>query len=576
MNNAKNNNKKQSFLEGAMTLMIATALVKVFGAVFKIPLGNMIGGLGMGYFSQAYDLYLPIYSIALAGLPIAVCRMVASYMAQGHTRDARVVLKVAQRTFLVIGSTATLILFTFAIPYLKAVGSGMEALPSILAIAPTVLFCCVMSTYRGYYEGMCNMVPTAISQIIESIGKVILGLGLVLIVKKMGFNEVWQSAAAIFGIMIGTLFGALYLWFRYKLKGDGITTEMLVTCEKQPFTSKETFKMLMVIAIPVVLGSLANQVASLVDVFTVQRRLSDIVSSDPESLKNLFPEVWEKIQNDASLETMEDKLKAIPTTLYGCYKGLAFSVFNLIPTITSVLGVSALPAMTTAFSKNDKGEVKRTYESVLKITALISLPAGFGIAALAGPIMNLLYPGQPTDAAVATDALRILGVAVLFSGFTLPMTSLLQAVGKERIPVINMAIGAGVKIVINYFLVAVPGLNISGAAIGTFACYAYFFISGMILLCKYTKVVPNIMGTFIKPLIAGGMCGLTAFTCYGLMTKFLNTHISDMIITMISIAFAAVIYVIAIVLLRVLTKNDILMLPKGEKIAKVLEKVKVI
>ena len=215
MKAVREKNKKQSFLEGAMVLMVATALVKVLGAIFKIPLGNLISEYASGCFQNAYDLYLPIYSIALAGMPVAVCRMVASFVASGKYSDARTVLKVAQKTFLVIGIIGTLLVLAFAVPYLKISGNGLEKLPVIITIAPSILFFCIMSTYRGYYEGLCNMTPTAISQVIESIGKVIIGLALVVVAKQLGMSEVYQAAAAILGIMLGTLFGAIYLKLRF-------------------------------------------------------------------------------------------------------------------------------------------------------------------------------------------------------------------------------------------------------------------------------------------------------------------------------------------------------------------------
>ncbi len=569
----KNVNKKQSFLEGAMVLMVATVLVKLFGAIFKIPLGNLLSLEASGDFSTAYDLYLPVYSIALAGMPIAVCRMVASYVANGRYVDARTVLKVAQKTFLIIGIVGTAFMLAFAFPYLAICGKSLSKIPVIIAISPSIFFCCVMSTYRGYYEGLRNMTPTAISQIIEAIGKLFIGLALALVVKKMGMSDVYQAAAAIFGIMLGTMFGALYLKLRYVKSGDGITEEMLVTCEQKGETQKEIFKALMVIAIPVVIGSLASQIAGLIDAVTVQNRLQSFVETSPEKAQILFPEIWKEVSVKSNFQA---QVEGLATSLYGSYKVMAFSIFSLILTITSVLGVSALPSMTTAYSRNDKEESKKTFESVLKIAALVSIPAGFGIASLAGPILHLLYPANPVGADVATNALTILGLAVMFSGITMPMTSLLQAVGKERVPVINMVIGACIKIVINYTLVGIPELNISGAAIGTFACYAYIFISEIILLCKYTKVIPAIMPTFIKPLIAGGLCGLAAWSGYGLMTKFLSDGVSGRIITVVAIAFAALIYFISIILLKVLTKSDVLMLPKGEKIAKVLEKYKII
>ena len=551
-------------------MVIATAIVKVLGAIFKIPLGNMIGEMGLGYFQTAYDLYLPIYSVALAGMPVAVCRMVAANMAQDRPADARQVLSVARLVFLVIGVAGTAIVVLAAYPYLLIIGGNTGALPGILVIAPCILFCCIMSTYRGYYEGMQNMTPTAVSQVIESLGKVAIGLGLAFAANRLGYGPEIQSAAAIAGIMLGTLLGALYLRLRIRFSGDGITQEQLVRCGPPQSTRKETFKALITIAIPVILGSLASQIAGLVDVMTVQRRLNDAVMADPHFFETNFPAMWEALRTDPDVHSMEDLLHAIPTYLYGCYKGFAFSIYSLLPTITSVIGVSALPAMTTAFSARNRQETKQTMESTIRITSLLSMPAGFGIAAISAGILHLLYPAKPIGASIAAAPLTVLGIAVMFGALSMPMTNLLQAVGKERVPVINMLIGALIKIVLNYVLVGDKTINVVGAGISTLACYLFICAADYFALVKATGIRPNFMASFIKPLLAAAMCGLAAWAAFGLF----NRVVAQRLATVAAIVVAGFVYVIVVLLLRIITKNDVLMLPKGEKIAKVLEKLR--
>jgi stage V sporulation protein B len=566
---SSNKNRKQSFLEGAAVLVIATALVKVFGAIFKIPLQNNISGLAVGYFNTAYDLYLPIYSVALAGMPVAVCRMVASHMEQKQYADARQVLSVARKVFWLIGIVGTLVVWLVAKPYLSYVGESMGTFPSLIVIAPCVLFCCIMSTYRGYYEGLSNMTPTAFSQVIEALlGKVVLGLGCAFLVKHLGYGAEIQAAAAIFGIMLGTAFGALYLRLRYHFSGDGITPQQLVMCGPAVNTKKQTLKALITIAVPVILGSLASQVAGLVDVMTVQRQLSNIVNGNPDFFEQNFGAMWQELSADPDVNSYEALLAAIPTYLYGCYKGFAFTIYSLVPTITSVIGVSALPAMTTAFTSGDKTRTKLTLESAIRITSLITLPAGFGIAAVSEGILNLLYSEQPVSASIAAAPLTVLGFAVIFGGLAMPMTNLLQAIGKERIPVINMLIGALIKIVLNYFLVGTQEINIVGAAISTLVCYGFICTSDYIFLVKYTGVRPNFMATFVKPLIASALCGMSAWAAYGLLGRVAPGSLA----TIGAIMIAAFVYLLAVLLLRIITKNDVFMLPKGEKIAKVLEK----
>ena len=561
-------NKKQSFLEGAAILIIATGLVKVIGAIFKIPLGNLIGEMGMGYFQNAYDLYLPIYSLAMAGFPIAVSRMVAENVANQRYRDTRTVLRVARKVFFVSGLVGFALMMLLAWPYMKLISdqSELNGLTGIFVIAPSILFCCIMSTYRGYYEGLRNMTPTAVSQVIEALGKLILGFGLALLANKLGWSPENQAAMAIAGVTLGTLFGAIYLTLRFHISGDGIQKSWLAA--PQPVRYPKTiFKMLAVIAIPVVIGSLANQVSSLVDAMTVQRRLADVVANNPDFFQTNYSGMYQELAKEASDQA--DLLSKIPTYLYGCYKGFAFSIFNLVPTIATSLGVSALPAMATAWAARSKKAVRLNMESVLRITSLIALPAGLGMTVLADGILNLLYPLKPVGAAIAAPNLAIMGFAAIFAGLALPITNMLQAIGKQNIPVRNIIVGAVIKIAINWIMVGIPKFNVHGASIGTVVCYFYIFIMNFYYLCKYTHIFPRLGKTFVKPLLAALFCAGAAWAASGLIGKVA----SEKLATVFAIVVAAVVYVLALILLRVLTKDDVLMLPKGEKIAKVLEKL---
>ena len=180
-----------------------------------------------------------------------------------------------------------------------------------------------------------------------------------------------------------------------------------------------------------------------------------------------------------------------------------------------------------------------------------------------------MYPTKPIGAAIATDPLTVLGIGAIFAGLSMPLTNLLQAVGKERIPVINMLIGALIKISLNLWLVGKPNVNIYGAAISTFACYLFIVVADFYFLVKHTGVKINFYACFFKPLLAGGLCGIGAWASHGLLLRVVSSTLA----TIGSIGIAAVIYLISVLLLRIITKNDLLMVPKGEKIAKVLEKL---
>lgn len=571
----KQQRRQQNLVQGSLILAVATMLVKILGAIYKIPLANILGGLGGGYYSTAYDIYLPVYSLAMAGLPVAVSRMVAESAAHKHYRNTRKILKIAQRAFLVTGTVGTLVILALTYFYLFSdsfrslfnITSGAENVYSIALISFSILFCCVMSSYRGYYEGLRNMYPTAVSQVIEAAGKLVVGLVLAGGIKYVCMTRLgmtadecapFSSGGAVLGVSLGSAVGAIYLILRHRRLGDGITEEELA--ESPPADSSKTIlRMLFVIAVPVVIGSLVRDIAGLVDLTTVKGRLTTVVSANPNLIEDRF-----------GLDVHYADIDKTVTYLYGCYKSFAYSLYNLIPTITSVIGVSTIPTLCTAWSSRDKDNVTESVRSILKLSAVLSLPAGIGISVLSGPILNLLFSHQPNEVTVATPVLVVLGISAIFAGIAVPTTSMLQAVGKQNIPVINMAVGVVLKIAVNYILVGIEEINIIGAPVGTGVCYAYIMVANLIFLCRYCGVNPDLMRTVIKPLICAVLCGATAYFGYAWIHAWLP---SPKLSTAICIVLAAIVYAVCLGVSKTFTKNDILMLPKGKKLAKILAKM---
>lgn len=556
--------KQQSFEYGAIILLTSTMLVKLIGAVFKIPLSRLIGDLGFGYFSSAYDLFTPIYALAMAGLPIAVSRVVAENMATGKYRDVRTSLKVTKRIFLITGLSGLILMLLLIYPFVKITDPTGDTVYSLFAIAPALLFCCTMSTYRGYYEGLRNMYPTAISDITEALGKLILGYGFAFITMKLTHNVAYAAAAAMLGITVGAAAAALYLRLRYKFKGDAITEQELAN-SPQPASVKSTAKVLIAIAIPVVLSSLANNVASLVDVSMVKWQLVHLVEDNAELLREMYQSSIVDYNLFHSAKELTND--AIPTFLYGV-RSKAFTMYNLIPAITSVLGVSALPVIASFWSVKNKQGVKRNIESSIKFTALISLPAGMGFIFVGSGIMGLMY-NTVASVEIGGIMLVIYGIAACFAGMAIPMTNILQAVDKQVIALRNVAIGAALKVIVNFIFVGIPTVNIKGAAIGTAVCYAFVFFANLFSIIKYTGVIPNLFKTVIKPLISALGCGVTA----NLIVRLLGT---DKIFTAFAIACGAVVYFVMLIILNTFEEEDVLALPKGKKLLKICLKLRII
>lgn len=565
---AEKKRKQQSFEYGAIILLCSTVLVKIIGAIFKIPLGDekLLGDLGFGYFSSAYDLFTPIYSLAMAGLPIAISRVVAEKMAQSRYNDVKKALKVTSRIFIVTGLTAAVIMLLLIKPFVNLTDATGKTVYSIYAIVPSLFFCCVMSTYRGYFEGMRNMYPTAISDVIEALGKLILGLSFAYLVLKLTNNVALAAAGAMLGITVGGAAAATFLTLRYKVKGDGITPQELQSAPAAQ-SSKAIAKTLIVIAVPIVLTSLANNVTSLVDVTMVKWQLNRLIDGSAEVIRNMYQTSiadYDASQIEKNLSVLSNT--EIPTFLYGI-RGKAFTLYNLIPTITSVLGVSALPVLASAWTKKDNQQIKRNIESPLKFTALISMPAGFGFLFMGREIMSLVY-NTTASYEIGGTMLRIYGLAAMFAGLAIPMTSMLQSIGKEKISLRNVAIGAVFKVIVNFIFVGIPTINIQGAAIGTFVSYLFIFVANLLSLIKYTGVKPNIYKTVLKPFIAALFCGLS--------TVILDLSAFGKIGTVLEIAVAAVVYLLVLIILNTFEPDDVLSLPKGEKLLKLFTKLKII
>lgn len=573
----------QSFLHGALILVAATVIVKLIGAFFKIPLTNLIGGTGMGYFMTAYTLFNPIYALSIAGLPVAVSKMVAENAATGHYKNVRRIMRLSCSLFFILGLTGFLILALGAPLFVKLVGN-QDALWSIVMISPAVFFGCMMSSYRGYYEGLRNMYPTAVSQIVEAIAKLFFGIFGAAFLMRMGMQQFeatgvvfgtvvttleeakarilpFAAAGAIAGVAISTMMGALFLILRHKIKGDGITKEQLAAAPEAD-RRKTLLRGLVKIALPACLGAVVINITSLIDVVTIMNQLQDAIEHAPQVILEMYRDFLPEGTH----------IDEIPNFLYGSYNGTAVTIFNLVPAITVSFGISALPAVAAAWGRRNKKEIERNIQSVLRITALIAIPAGVGLSVLAEPILKLLYAARPDECMVAAPLLQMMGIGAIFVAITTPINSILQAIGKAGIPVKLMIVGAAIKLFTNIVFISNPAINIKGAPIGTILCYVTIVFLSLIILKRSSHISLNVFSVFIKPVFAAGLMGVTAYVTFDILKRLM----AEPFATICAIIVAGCIYILVLCLIKGIRKEDIIMLPKGEKIAKALEKYKLI
>ena len=374
----------------------------------------------------------------------------------------------------------------------------------MFCLAPAILFSCLSSVYRGYYEGMSNMYPTAISEVMEAIFKLLVGLSAAYLVFRLGMGEFYSSgtvwgqqvtseafaksallpytaAAAVFGVTIGSFASFFYLWIRHKRKGDSITCSEL-QCSPPCTDRKSIVGRLIKMAIPIGIGALAVNVAALVDTTFLQTRINHIMSVHPEPLLTMYQGMIPDLEVKIATGTVSN-------FLFGCYSQ-ALALFMLVPGITQAFGISALPSVTSAWMSGSRCELQKSISSVLRMTALFSIPAGLGLSVLSGPVSQAVF-GAKASIPITSRTLAVMGVAAIFASLSTPIFSMLQAVGRVDLPVKLLCVGLGLKIGLNYVLTGIPEINILGAGIGTLVCYVFITISACYFLCKETKIHLN-------------------------------------------------------------------------------------
>lgn len=527
--------QRQNYMEGALILMIGGMIVKVIGAFFKVPLTNLIGATGMSYFQSGYDIYTWMYIVTTAGLPIAVSRLVSENNTKHRYANSRRIANVAFGTFLVFGAILTLSISIFSKQIADFMGSP-DSRYAIWVVAIALIFEVVMSSHWGYFQGFGNMKPTAITQVIVAVCKLSVGIILAYVLQVKGYSKPIVAAGAIAGTTVGTLIGAAYMFVKKLTFHPSIPANEPQSNYRDSIG--QSLKNLLSISIPIAIGACVLSVTNLVDALMVKRRLLDA-------------------------GFLQDKVEF----LFGSYSAMSRNLFNLPTALIVPLSTSIIPFIAARYISKDTFETKKIITSAYRVTVLLSLPCGFGFIFMAKPILQLLYTDQAAID-VAAPLLASLGLAVVFVCLVQVTNAMLQATGRERVPVFTMLVGGILKVVINYTLVGNPTINIHGAPIGTNVCYAVIMILNLIILSRALGGSMRFIADAVKPLMASVISCGGAYLLYSMIGKAINSRIA----TALSILLAAVVYFALLVFSRGLKAEDVELLPKGEKIRNALDK----
>ena len=528
---------EKTFLTGVIILTAANLITKVIGLVFKIPLTNMLGDEGMGYFNTAYQIYTWLYMLSTAGVPVALSMMVSDFDARGRHADTKRLFKLTLLFFSVTGAVGSIAMLVFS-KGLASFISADKAYLCILAIAPALFFVCVSSTVRGFFQGKRNMLPTAVSEITESSLKLVIGIALGYYALSKGYEPYRVASYAILGVTVGVAAGAVFLGisaFFSRLIDRADAPELTIA----PLTKRELLGSFFKIAIPVMLSSSLLSMSSMFDTLIVIGRLQDI-----------------GIAEEAAV------------ALYGNYTAYCVTLFNLPPVLIYPIVSTLLPTLSAANASGDKAKAALLTEKSLKLAALIALPCAVGLGVMSLPILKLIF-ANGASAEMAAPLLTALSPSVFLIGIMAVTNGLLQAHRLQRYSVISMICGAVVKGALAYIL---PAVSIGGKPLGIYASplstfLFYFTITAMnfYFLARHTDTRLSSLSVFIRPLFASLLCGAAAVCSYIGLTALLG---EVNLITLVSIGIAAVIYAVSALLFGAVRRSDIALIPKLDKLLK--------
>lgn len=538
---------KKSFVQGAAVLAVAGLLVKFLGAIFRIPLANMLGDVGMGYYQPAYYIYNLFLVIATAGIPVAISRMVSERYSFGQYYEAQRVFRISRTLMVAIGAVSFVIVFSCAEWFVP--DNVPEAVLAVRAISPALILVPLMASYRGYFQGQQDMTPTAISQFIEQVFRVGVGLFLAYTLFNTAYKSIGASpeeagaAGATLGAVAGSIGGLLVmLAVYYRRKGH---MKQLISKERkehrvQRESSAAILKQIIVIAIPITIGAAVMPIVNIIDTEIVTSRL---ISSG-----------WEK---------------DIAVGLYGQLTSFCGALVNFPQVLTQAVAMSLVPLVAAAWKRKDMHHLRTNVESGLRMAVLLGMPCAVGLFVLAEPILLLLYSSQKEAAISAAPCLMVLSIGVVFLAVVQTLTGVLQGVGKQMIPVRNLVIAVIVKIIITWVLTGIYSVNILGAATGTVCAYAIAATLDIIAVKKYTGTHFSFMKTVVKPFISCAVMGIGTWGSYQLLFNLLD---GSRLATVGAILIAVVIYAVMIFVTKTITREDLINLPKGTKLVKIYDK----
>ena len=538
MGETKKTRRKEGFMQAVLSLMFSQVIIKLLGLVYNLYLTNKdgFGDQGNAIYSGSYQIYALLLTLSSIGVPNAISKLIAERTAKGDHKGALRIFKVALGTFAIIGLIGTLFLFLGADVIATYWLNIPEAKYTLVTLSPAVFFVTVGAVLRGYCNGKQAMRVTARSQTLEQLFKTILVIILVeLVYKFTGGNTVWMAAAANVGTTLSIFFSFTYLLRFYRITRNERRKELKETVNYQYHNVKSIVKRILSVSIPMSLSSIMSSFNKNIDSFTVVRGLKKFMTEE-----------------DAKAQ-------------YGILGGKVDTLTSLPLAINIAFATALVPNITSSLAKGDKETASKRVSFSLMASMLIGLPCTIGMMVFADQILNLLYPAQPEGALI----LQISSLTIIFTILDQTINGTLQGIGKVMTPATSLFFGMLAKLIVNLALVSNPTFGANGAAIGSVVCHMVAFSIAFTTLRKNIKLELKLGNFLIKPLIATIIMAVCSLFIYNVLSGIIYSSLA----TIIAIICAVIIYAIAVVALKILSKEEFYMIPYGQKIYKILKKL---
>lgn len=576
----KKNTKTHSFMGNVAIILFAQIMVKLLGLVYRMVITNIdgFGNSGNGFYNAGFQVYTVLLAISSVGIPNAIAKMVSERAAINDYKSAHRIFKTAFKLFAVIGIICAAILYLGA-DFISVHVMNMNGAQYVMrALAPSVFFVCISSVIRGYFQGLNDMRATSLSQMLEQVFKCTLTIGLVIltigtmpdIMKFLSkytmladnigdttspeLMAAWANAAS----SISTMLSFIYLVFFYMKQRKNLREKIkLSSGDELKISTKKLMKMILMLSVPISLASIITAVNRVIDVATITRGIEAAFANGIPAIGNTA----------AIAHPNAQQLNSAAVALSGMLSK-SDTIFNMPLALNIAFATVLVPSISGALAKGDTQEASEKTSYSFLISILLILPCAIGFIVLSQPIYKIIYPSTPDGA----DLLSIMAVALIFSALTQTLTGALQGIGKVFVPAIAILSGCVFKVILNLTLIRIPEINIYGAAISSIVCQIVAFLVSFFVLIRFIPLKLTFVKYIAKPLIAGIAMGFAAWGVYTILAG--PGYVANLIATLAAIAVAAIVYISLILIMHTMDKNDIMLLPGGEKIFKLLIKLK--